>query len=143
MVDTLLPEINTTKTMVTYYYCDYSEKKTLDAVEIFGNLARQLLSATKITDQIERKIMSFYEDGSRTPDALEVLNILMDAVSLHKVVYLVLDGLDECHGNDRVSLLSGIQSLANPTSGGSIVKAFVASRADVDIDKAFSATLYG
>lgn len=84
---------------------------------------------------IKTKIVSAFQNGSRNPDASEVLDILLAAAKLVDQMYIVLDGIDECKGDDRAELISGMQSLSNRALGST--KLYVSSRADVDIERAF------
>ena len=52
-------------------------------------------------------------------------------------IFFVLDALDECTLDQRKDLCEFILSLANPTSSQGVVKLFITSRKESDIERAF------
>lgn len=126
--------------VVVYFYCDYSNRKTLEALGIFGNFIKQLLSKTGISDEIQSKLADIYKNGTRTPDTDELLEILLLILKPLKSVFFILDGIDECGGSDRGELVAGIQSIVK--LGPPTVKLFLASRAEVDFQRAFSSFMH-
>ena len=140
MVDTLMSPsaIDSEQSVVVYFYCNHSDATTLDALQIYGSFILQLLlcrSLKEIPEEIERKIDKAYQDGRRTPDAEELLDILLLVLKLFKKVYIILDGIDECGGDDRVDCLMLIKSLDQVEQ--TVVKLLVSSRADADLKRAF------
>jgi hypothetical protein len=57
--------------------------------------------------------------------------ILLSVSKLLSQVYIVIDGLDECKLEERLDLLSNVQSLLNTHSA--LIKLCVASREETDI----------
>lgn len=126
--------------VIVYFYCDYSDRRTLEALGIFGNFIKQLLSKTGMSDEVQSKLADAYKNGTRTPDTDELLEILFLILKPLKSVFFVLDGIDECGGSDRGELLAGIQSIAKLSPP--VVKLFLASRAEVDFQRAFSSFMH-
>lgn len=129
------------QTPVVYFYCDYSDQKTLDVSEILGNfikqLINQLLSRMEIPDDIGLMVLTTYQHGTKHPDADELLKIIFLLLKHFDKVIFLLDGIDECGGNDRMELLAAIQSILNSSIHTTTVKFFIASRPDVDLKRAF------
>jgi hypothetical protein len=133
---------STSRCHTVHFFCNYADPITLSAAEIFGSLAKQLLTALgQISEEIEKKISKAYGDGTLIPDGTTVWHILVDIINLFKRVYIVLDGVDECKGEDRLEVISAIQSLYRSAIATGIVKIFVASRADVDIERALQTSI--
>jgi len=114
MIDTLVASSTSMESVTVHFFCDYADQKTLCAVEIFGSLAKQLLSAFKrIPEEMEKMIRNAYGDGTLIPDASTVLEILLAAVKLFSRVYIVLDGVDECRGEDRLEVIAAIRTMSS------------------------------
>ena len=120
---------------MAYFYYDYSDSRTHSALELFGSLVGQLLHYVGLNKDVEQWISQIFQDGSRMPDNLEVLDLLVRIIRLLPLVHIVIDGLDECLVGDRSIILAGIQALA--ASSLTTVKVFVASRMDMDIHAVF------
>lgn len=120
-----------------YFYCDYSDQKTIDSSEILSSFIKQLLSRIEIPDHIQSTISAIYQSGIRKPDSDELLKLLFLALKLFGEVFLILDGIDECRGSNRAELLAAVQSISQSKTLTTIVKFFIASRADVDLKRAF------
>lgn len=136
VVDELFANPAYNSSAIVYFYCDYSNQKTLEASEIFGSFIKQLLLRAGISDEVQLKLASTYQDSISKPDSEDLLGILLLVLKTFDSVFFVLDGIDECRGNDRVELLMGIRSITK--SGPAVVRFFLASRADVDLERAFS-----
>ena len=132
--------ISTSKNPTIYAFCDYKEEMSLNAGEILGSLTKQLLSGRgRIPEDIEKRILDVYQAGTITPEPVQVLEILVETARLcGETVSIILDGVDECKGDDRKEILSAMRSLTalQAGAGGTIFKLFIASRADVDIERA-------
>jgi hypothetical protein len=116
---------------VTYYYCDYADKASLEPAFILGALVRGLLRNYNISDEVGQLIDRHYQDGKRTPDASEVFQILVEAVCWFENVILVVDGIDELDQRDRDTMLRCFKTLTS--CPGLSAKVFLTCREDQEI----------
>lgn len=122
--------------VVVYFYCDYSDVDSLDIPRIVENFILQLVSTkSEIPKELESTLLDAYI-GIRKPGLEELLEILSSTIKLFTNIYIILDGIDECTGSNRADLLRVIHSIIAPSS--TVVKLLIASRADVDLEKAFN-----
>jgi hypothetical protein len=146
LIDALVCKQNSRDSIVLYYYCDYTDQKSLENIQLFGSLVQQLLRQSKIADGVGDMVSRAYRDGKRTPELPEVLQILHSALHSYREVFAVIDGIDECtKDSGRKEILAAIQSLVDatscPDSAHPDLRVFVTSRADVDIEA--SLKVYG
>lgn len=83
-------------------------------------------------------ILTTYQHGTTKPDADDLLKILFFVLEQFSEVFLILDGVDECGGNDRTELLMAIQSILGSDTRTTTLKLFIASRPDVDLKRTFN-----
>ena len=121
---------------ITYYYCDYADKASLEPAFIFGALVRGLLRNYSIAEEISDLIERHYLDGKRTPETSDVFQILMQTVCWFQNVILVVDGIDELDSVDRNTVLRCLKILIS--CPGMSVKVFITSREDQEILTALS-----
>lgn len=122
--------------VVVYFYCDYSDVDSLDISRIVENFILQLVSTkSEIPKELESTLLDAYI-GIRKPGFEELLEILSSTIKLFDNIYIILDGIDECTGSNRADLLRVAHSIIAP--GSTVVKLLIASRADVDLEKAFN-----
>lgn len=116
---------------MAYHYCDYADKETLDFSGIFGSLTRQLLSIdwVSINGDIEKLITLSPDKGSTLPYNSDAVKLLREACSLLPLVYLVVDGLDECDDYVRTNVLHGLELIKN--QGHTTVKILITSRSEM------------
>jgi hypothetical protein len=136
VVDHLTTVAATGDFVIAHYYCDYSEPDTLTAVAILGCLIKQLLEKIDISDDIAKQIDRCYKCGTGKPTTEELITLLLAVLRLFPELYVVIDGIDECESQEREDVFSIIRQLAD--FGGCVVKAFISSREEVDIKKAFA-----
>jgi hypothetical protein len=133
-----------------YYYCDYSDKRTLEPVAIFGTIAKQFLESVSISKHVENLVKGSFANG-RTPVVSEVFDILVAAIELsskarpcdlignvaaphtataiEKTAIMVLDGIDEMTDEDRKVVIATLNKLINTTKLP--LKLFMSCREDV------------
>lgn len=122
---------------LSYHYCDYSDKRSLDPVNILSALAHDLLSRIDIPDAVANDIDNFFQDGDRIPDIDEVLQILSAAAAEFNFVTLIVDGLDEVGEQDRYTICVSLRELLDNSTNS--LKLFVTSRDNAS--SAFSSSL--
>lgn len=122
-----------------WFYCDYSEQKTLDPSEIAGSLIKQLLNIRLLEVNIDLRLqLEKIYDNDRIPDLDELFDMLLRVISKFLKVFIVIDGLDECKEKDRELLFPWLKKLRN--NSPALVKLMITSRDEVDIRKAIGDT---
>lgn len=115
----------------TYYYCDSSDPRSLEARNIIGTLVKELVEQIAITDILKQELISLNKPGIRVAESDELLPILLAVLKHFSKAYIFLDGLDECRKEERVTILSMLNRVIR--SDGPVVKIFVTSQQEVDI----------
>ena len=117
---------------MVYYYCDYSDQKSLNADTLLGTLIRQLLDQLKpLPESLERKLICVYNHESATLNIDDLSSLLFSASEYVRNLFVVIDGLDECGKDVLQQILDVIRSLA--TCPPSVIKLFISSRDDIRI----------
>lgn len=117
--------------IITYYYCDSSNPRSLEAWNILGTIIKELLEQIAITDVLKQQLVSLNRPGIRVAESNELIPILLAVLKHFTKAYIFLDGLDECRKEERVTILSAINELVS--CGCPVVKVFVTSQQEVDI----------
>ena len=124
-----------TDTGITFIYCNYKESRTLTT---YIRLALKQLC--QIMQSIPPKLQEVYQQhyGNDTQPRYDELRIVFLAIMQQfGRIFFVLDALDECTLAQRKDLSEFIVNIANTTSNQGIVKLFVTSRKEPDIERAF------
>jgi hypothetical protein len=116
---------------VTYYYCDYADKASLEPAFVLGALVRGLLRNYNIPEEVGQLIEQQYFDGKRTPETSDVFRVLMQTVCWFQNVILVVDGIDEVDEADRNTILRCLKTLIS--CPGLSVKVLITSREDQNV----------
>jgi hypothetical protein len=116
---------------VTYYYCDYADKASLEPAFILGALVRGLLRNYNIPEEVGQLIEHHYLDGKRTPETSDVFQVLMQTALWFQNVILVVDGIDEVEDADRNTILRCLKTLIS--CPGLSIKVFITSREDQNV----------
>lgn len=115
----------------TYYYCDSSDPRSLEARNVIGTLVKELLEQIAITNILKQELISLNKPGIRVAESDELLPILLAVLRHFSKAYIFLDGLDECRKEERLTILSMLNRVFR--SDGLVVKIFVTSQQEVDI----------
>ncbi|KAE9966394.1 hypothetical protein BLS_007037 [Venturia inaequalis] len=85
IAEELSPILSEPQFGMCYYYCDYSDVKSLDASTVIGTLIRQLLEKNDIPEDVEARLLSLFlwvkfqlEDLCGATSDKEIRNILRD-----------------------------------------------------------------
>ena len=89
-------------------------------------MLKQLIPGDQIPEEIEPQVLRAYKDGQRTPSTQELMGLVCSLMQLCPLVYLVLDGLDECERQSRQDILSFLERLS--TLPKASVRTFVSCR---------------
>src|SRR5437667_5117271 len=124
--DIIDQDIASHETAIAYYYCDFSDSKSLKTRIILGTIIRQLLENVIIPEGLEQKIDQFYRHGTRTATDDELVSILYAVIKLFPTAYICIDGLDECGKDEQATILSVVNQLSQ--SDQTTVKILITSR---------------
>ena len=124
--DIIKKNITSQDTGVIYYYCDFSDPRSLERRNLSGALIRQLLEDIHISDELEQQITT---SCGQHPEAIMdegLVSVLLRAIRHFSKVYLFIDGLDECKCEEQTAILSMLHELSR--SQQPTVKILVSSR---------------
>ncbi|KAL3425249.1 hypothetical protein PVAG01_02040, partial [Phlyctema vagabunda] len=113
---------------LAFHYCDHADKRTLEPVQIFGSRIRSIFEDREIPSAIREMIVKTYKEGERSPEILEVLDILFQSTDVFDEVTIAIDGIDEAREEDRQIIYEALNTL---TKRNLSLKLFVSCREDV------------
>ncbi|KAF4455179.1 NACHT domain [Fusarium albosuccineum] len=120
----ILTDKSTPESQVTFFFPRFDEAESLRTETILRCIARQMVNI----EDVSGDTMQFLKDiqVDEAVDSQDLARFLLHLLSSTKrPTWIIIDGLDECHKEDRRELIEGLASLA---SAGSHVKIFVTSR---------------
>jgi KAP family P-loop domain len=116
---------------IAYYYCDFSDLKSLETRTILGTIIRELLEGITISSDLEKQMDQFYRSDTKTIADDELVAILFVVARHFSKLYVFIDGLDECRKEEQITILSIVNQLAQSTRPA--VKTLIASREEAII----------
>ena len=139
-----------TDTGVTFIYCNYKEPR--DSTAYIKLAVKQICRRMEfLPRELQESYKKHYKNHSQP--STEELKIIFRAIALKfNRMFLVLDALDECTQDQRKELCGFFSNIVASNSGSGdrkpastsrgIVKLFVASRKEPDIERAFEGELF-
>lgn len=121
---------------ITYFYCDFSDPKSLETRIILGTIIRQLLDGINISSDLEQQMDQLYRSDTRTVADDELVALLFAVVKHFSKIYIFIDGLDECRKEVQITILSIVNQLARSTRPA--VKTLITSREEAIISTSLS-----
>ena len=129
-----------TNTGVTFIYCNYKEPRT--STEYIKLAIKQICRRMKpLPDRLQEAFKKYYENDSQ-PSSGELRSIFLTIALQFNSMFLVLDALDECTPDQRVELCEFFSNIVESNTGRGIVKLFVTSRKEPDIERVFQQRLF-
>jgi hypothetical protein len=128
-VRAILPEAQ-----LIYFYCKCSDhtRRTFEAVA--RALIINILNLNPLClDYLYEKLTSSTERYLNSPRLLQEL--LEELCKIHDLLFVCIDGLDECELHERSLILSLIGSITKASKTERNVRFFLTSRKEVDIEK--------
>ncbi|KAM0136395.1 hypothetical protein ACHAP3_004625 [Botrytis cinerea] len=117
-------------TAVSYYYCDYADKRTLSPSGLFSFISQKLFrDMNEIPEALIAILEADYPDEATSPSLDQIVALLIKAIDELSSVAIFIDGLDELPESDRKLTFSILRRILNEVT--SPVKLFVSSREDV------------
>lgn len=130
IVDEVLQEQDPS-TAVAFFFCDYKSAESQDPLNILASLAVQLArqsdAAFEILESYHEELHPHNRIG-KLPETKRMIEIVQAMISHYDLVYLVVDGLDECGSN----VVEALQSIKQLTRGDRVNLALF-SRNEPDI----------
>ncbi|KAL9035547.1 MAG: hypothetical protein Q9180_004806, partial [Flavoplaca navasiana] len=139
IVDVLVASIVSPKPVIAYHYCDYANRKTLQAETILGTILKQFLVNGHIPEELEKKFPRGYGEDAHTLDVGDLSDLLCVAIRRFPLAFIVIDGLDECEKASRKVVLDLLHRLQKPEK--STVKTFISCRQEDQILRSFEGVL--
>ena len=119
---------------MTFVYCNYKESRT--TMTYIRTALKQLCRTMQsLPLELQEMYNQHYQNDSQ-PKYEELRTVFLVIIRQFGRIFFVLDALDECTLDQRKALCDFMLSLAN-TTGHGIVKLFVTSRRESDIELAF------
>ena len=133
-----LPNNNPRCSHVAYFYCIHDAKETLDPLVILGSILKQMVASfPDIADKVAVKFENYKHQGKLGVLHLETIRDLLIAtmVQASSPLFILIDGLDECHEDIRAELLEVLVSLTHASNQVQLklVKICIFSRPSDDI----------
>ena len=130
VAETLKLETNSSTSVLAYYYCDHADYDTLEASNILGTIAQQLLiTRNELPESIVAALRDVCGNGIKSPSPEILLTLLVLILNLWDIVYILIDGLDECSRDVQADILPILNTLLR--SDSALVKIYLSSR-DID-----------
>ena len=130
-----------TDTGVTFVYCNYKEPR--DCTTYIKLAVKQICRRIELFPrELQESYKKHYKNHSQ-PSTEELKTIFHAIAFKFSCMFLVLDALDECTLEQRGELCNFFSDIVAPNSGSKstssrgIVKLFVTSRKELDIERAF------
>ena len=89
---------------MAYFYCDFQDPKKQEVTGLLSSLVSQLSAKSDPCYNILSSLYSEYDGGSQRPDddaLLSCLEMMVKTKGL-PIVYIIIDGLDECPSDSGV-----------------------------------------
>jgi hypothetical protein len=130
---------NRTETGLVYLYCKYKDQHRDNFAEISKSLIYQLLGDNEsCLEYLYDTVLSQDADHATTKTGLR--RIIQALVQCYDLVFIGMDGLDECEQAERSALLSLVESLVHPPEAETNVKVFLTSRAEIDVERSLGSS---
>ena len=126
---------------LAYLYCKYKDQHRDNFVEIAKSLINQLLGENEsCLEYLYDIALSSDVESATTKTSLR--SIVQALVQCYGLVFIGVDGLDECEQTERSALLSLVESLVHPSEAETNVKVFLTSRAEIDIERSLGSSTH-
>ena len=138
IVDEIREKIPTSD--VVYFYCKESDPSRRSFNDIARSLIGQLLALNPICLNYlyERTLKS----GERIPTSNHLCkDILKSLTANHEMLFIGIDGLDECEESERRHVLDLIHGILNSSGTKRNVRIFLTSRKEKDIGKSIGSAI--
>jgi hypothetical protein len=125
---------------VIYFYCKCSDHRRRTFEAVTRTLIVQILDLNpECLDYLYEKMITSSERHPNSPHLLQ--EILEKLCANHDLLFMCIDGLDECDPNERSLILSLIARITKVSRADQSVRFFVTGRKENDIEKSLSSAI--
>lgn len=118
---------------VVYFYCKNRDPTKSSFHEVARSLIAQLLRLNPIS--LDYLYDLAVESGERHPSTFKTYQDILENISTtHNLLFIGIDGLDECEETERRSILSLMQHILKVSSHQANVKIFLTSQRVPDVE---------
>ena len=143
LFSSIVDEINEvlSESQVVFFYC----KSTDPSRKTFDGIARSLIAQIL---QLNPNCLGYLYDkvigsGERHPSTTETYREILKTIAVnHNLLFVGVDGLDECEEPERRLILSVIETLLKVSDEGRNVKFFLTSRKEKDIERSLRSAIH-
>ncbi|KAI1131691.1 hypothetical protein F5Y10DRAFT_43780 [Nemania abortiva] len=96
--------------LITFFFCSYEDKSSLRSANIFGSIARQILSISD-PDSASLSAAGEFLQSHKSWSAEEILELLLKVLPENQPIFLIIDALDECSGQDLGETILSLKGL--------------------------------
>ncbi|KAF8460055.1 hypothetical protein BDZ91DRAFT_766560 [Kalaharituber pfeilii] len=89
------------KTFIGYFFCTFSDHRSLKFEEIIRSLIKQVLSVFHGSTKFEEHLAGFFEQCNNIPSTDLWQDLFIRTCGVPKHIYLILDGIDEFYVSSR------------------------------------------
>ncbi|KAF8453197.1 hypothetical protein BDZ91DRAFT_786759, partial [Kalaharituber pfeilii] len=93
------------KTFIGYFFCTFSDHRSLKFEEIIRSLIKQVLSVFHGSTKFEEDLAGFFEQCNNIPSTDLWQDLFIRTCRVPKHIYLILDGIDECLDTVQAQIL--------------------------------------
>ncbi|KAF8472835.1 hypothetical protein BDZ91DRAFT_760293 [Kalaharituber pfeilii] len=129
LLDTRIQQTNcgSGKTFLGYFFCNFSEHRSLEFEEIIRSLIKQVLCVFHGSTEFEGYLAKFV-DKYNTPTTALWQDLFLRTCRLPNTIFLIFDGIDECHDDIQAQILELLNKLLSIPR---CIKVYLSSRTEV------------
>ena len=125
---------------VVYFYCKCSDHRRRTFEAVARTLIVQILDLnSECLDYLYEKMIISSERHPNSPQLLQ--EILEELCANHDLLFVCIDGLDECDENERSLVMSLIGRITKVSKADQSVRFFVTGRRENDMEKSLSSAI--
>lgn len=122
---------------VVYFYCKCNDHRRRTFEAVIRTLIIQILDLSPAClDYLYEKMIASSERQANSPNLLQEL--LEELCTNHDLLFMCIDGLDECDPSERGLILSLIRRITKASKADQSVRFFVTARKENDIERSLS-----
>lgn len=130
MIDDIYLNHGSPESLISFFFCQYDNIKSLSARTILGSLARQCFPYDPTSSHIEKALCALFDNNN--PDTEEVESFFITISEKSRKHFIIIDGLDECQESERVIVLRAIKKLLNLRLPR--IKVFISAREEISTE---------
>ncbi|KAF8465390.1 hypothetical protein BDZ91DRAFT_237092 [Kalaharituber pfeilii] len=113
LLDTCVQQTNSgfEKEFIGYFFCNFSDCRSLKFEEIVRSLIKQILSVFHGSTEFEEYLAGFFDQYNNIPPTHQWQDLFIRTCRLPTHIYLILDGIDECHEDVQAQILELLKKL--------------------------------